>query len=212
MIFVFLQTSSSVIPTFDHDYPEWHKGREHYSLWYLEITDLHLLEYLEQLRDAFSDILYLPNTRQFHITLYICGFKTEHTKKWQDDFDHSDLNHQSQVLQQLQLKAFKLKTLKLNSFQSALFLEIEDSNATLALIRDCLAKTSAEIAALEYCPHITIGLYRQAIASDLVLQRIESYTRKYFEFEQKELIYGTYQSRLLQGALQPYIKIKLGTS
>ena len=63
-----------VVPTLNQDYPAWHLGREHYALWYLEILDPDLLAYLATLREHFSDILYTPNTRQFHITLFICGF------------------------------------------------------------------------------------------------------------------------------------------
>lgn len=207
---MFLQASTTVIPTFDHDYPQWHKGREQYSLWYLEIQDAELLVYLNQLRDAFSDILYQPNTRQFHISLYICGFKTQHAKKWDDDFDCVDLNTQIDVLNQLKLNAFKLTTAKLNSFHSALFLEIQDPSGSLALIRKQLTKTSGEIAALEYCPHITIGLYRSAMSSDAVFDRIRAFEQRFFEFSQTQLIYGTYQSQLLQGTLQTYTRIQLG--
>ena len=51
---VFLQPNSTVVPTEDRDYPEWHLGREHYALWYIEVNDPVLVSYLTQLREQFQ--------------------------------------------------------------------------------------------------------------------------------------------------------------
>jgi len=87
-----------VVPTLAQDYPEWHKGRTDYSLWYLEIQSPELLLYLDHLRQHFSDLLFTPNTRQFHITLFICGFLTTHQQVWDDDFSQQRLQRQIELL------------------------------------------------------------------------------------------------------------------
>ena len=135
---VFLQPQSLTIPTEAHDYPEWHKGRAQYALWYLEIQQPELLDYLNHLRQQFSHYLFQPNTRQFHITLYICGFLLENgvnpQPHFDDDFSQQQLQQQLKMLQDTELKPFRLKTGKLNSFNSALFLEIEGSENSLSKI------------------------------------------------------------------------------
>lgn len=66
---MFLNSSTSVIPTLTGDYPEWHCGREYYSLWYIHIEHPELLAYLDQLRSEFSDFYTLQIADSF-ILLY----------------------------------------------------------------------------------------------------------------------------------------------
>lgn len=95
---MFLNSSTSVIPTLTGDYPEWHCGREYYSLWYIHIEHPELLAYLNQLRSEFSDFLYTPNSRQFHITLFVCGFLTQHKPVRDDDFNLVAMQQHLQTL------------------------------------------------------------------------------------------------------------------
>jgi hypothetical protein len=75
-----------MVPTSIRDYPEWHLGRQNYALWYLEINDQKIVDYLDALRAHFSEFLLEPNSRQYHITLFICGFLTHETRIYSDDF------------------------------------------------------------------------------------------------------------------------------
>lgn len=199
-----------VVPTLAQDYPEWHKGRTDYSLWYLEIQQPELLHYLHHLRQHFSDLLYAPNTRQFHITLFICGFLTAHPQTWDDDFSHQQLEQQIEILRPQQRCSFKLKSGRLNSFESALFVEIEDTEGCLAEIRQQLYACSEEVAPLQYCPHITLGLYKDHLNSDAVFERIQHISQQQFEFQNQQLIFGTYHAQTLQGPLTPYHQFILG--
>lgn len=207
---MFLKPSMSVIPTLAQDYPEWHKGRTHYSLWYLEIQQPELLHYLHQLRQHFADMLYTPNTRQFHITLFICGFLTAHEQKWDDDFSHQQLQQQIEILNPEQKISFKLKSGYLNSFESALFIEIDDMQGILAEMRQQLYACSKEVAPLQYCPHITLGLYKDKINSDAVFERMQNIPQQQFEFQVQQLTFGTYHAQTLQGPLTPYHQFILG--
>lgn len=208
---MFLQPTKQVIATLNQDYPEWHKGREQFSLWYLEILDTELIEYLQLLRDAFDDILFQPNTRQFHITVYICGFKTDTHKQWDDDFDHYALLRQISAIQQLNLHRIQLKTRRINSFESALFVEVEDTGGTLNHIRQTLAQISDEVAPLDYCPHITLGLYKTQVSGAEVMRRFNTISQRYFELNHSHLSFGSYQSHILQGELTPEIQVQVGS-
>ncbi|OTG79501.1 2'-5' RNA ligase [Acinetobacter sp. ANC 5054] len=210
---MFLKPSTTVVPTLDQDYPDWHQGRQHYALWYLEILEPELLAYLTALREHFSDILYTPNTRQFHITLFICGFfesvnaqgmAKRQGLKLDDDYGIEQLKQHQQQLKQCSHGNLRLCTGKINSFQSALFIEVQDPEQKLKQIRNALNLHHEEIAALEYCPHITIGLYKNAINSDDVFARIKEIQQQTFNIETQHITFGTYQAQILQGPLSAY--------
>ena len=199
-----------VIATLQQDYPEWHLGRTEFSLWYLEIHAPALLAYLSQLRQQFSDILLQPNTRQFHITLYICGFwNAQHSAS--DNFSVQQLQEHQHQLQQLKLQKFRLKTSHINSFESALFVEIEDPDQVLTQIRQALNLCSNEIAPLDYCPHITLGLYGHQLNSNEVLARVAEVPKQSFEFEVDALTFGTYHAQQLQAELMAQHYFYLGS-
>lgn len=145
-------------------------------------------------------MLFRPNTRQFHITLYICGFYAA-KKYWEDDFLESQFQQQVQALRQLRLKPFQLKVGGINSFDSALFVDVQDQSQQLAHIRQALSAGGAEIAALQYHPHITLGLYQTACSTNLILQRIQNLPVQYFDLDIHHLNFGYYQSHTLQGEL-----------
>ncbi|WP_373683976.1 2'-5' RNA ligase family protein [Acinetobacter sp. YH12080] len=210
---MFLKPSMQVVPTLNQDYPDWHQGRQHYALWYIEIQDPELLAYLAALRAQFSDLLYTPNTRQFHITVFICGFIEELNKtqlidhseqRWNDNFSADELALHRQQLRQLSLSNIRLRTGQINSFQSALFIEIVDLDRKLEHLRQAFNLSSNEIAPIEYCPHITLGLYKQAWNSDDIFERIQQVEQHCFDFESEQLTFGHYQAQVLQGALSPY--------
>lgn len=202
---MFLQSESLTVPTETHDYPEWHKGRMHYALWYLEIQHPELLEYLAQLRQHFSNYLFQPITRQFHITLYICGFyeNNQSTRNvfFDDDFSQQQFQQQFELLKNIEIQPFRLKTGKVRSFNSALFIEIDDVENSLSKIRHFLSKVSPEIAALNYCPHITLGLYSDVFNSEAIFQKMSEFPQKSFDLLVTHLTFGCYESKILQGQL-----------
>lgn len=209
---MFLQPDHHVVPTLDCDYPDWHKGRTAFSLWYIPIEDRALLDYLNALRAHFKDVLYQPNTRQFHITVFICGFPTCHAVQHNDDFSHISLLQQKQFLKQQQFEAIKLQTGSIQSFESALFVEIVNPHPVLAILRQGLGQFTDEIAALKYCAHITLGLYRTKLLGAEVYERIEGLSQRCFDFKVDKICYGTYQAQQLQGELTAQYSVQLGGS
>lgn len=133
---MYLKPNGCVIPTLHRDYSEWHHGRSIYALWYILVERdqyTELVAKLDQLQASFSDLL-LPNSqRQYHITLYICGFLTEQKPVYNDDFCIDWFEQQRRKL--LKQTAFQLNISKLNSFSSALFADIRDEKI-ISLICD----------------------------------------------------------------------------
>ncbi|MEO4186070.1 2'-5' RNA ligase family protein [Acinetobacter pittii] len=205
-----------MVPTFIRDYPEWHLGRQNYAFWYLEINDQKIVDYLDELRAHFSEFLVEPNSRQYHITLFICGFLDHETRIYSDDFSLSELEQQREILRKENFSSFQLKIGSVDSFSSALFVEIGDTESILSQIRQKLGLVSNEIAALEYCPHITLGLYKKDYSSDLILQKISELPVQYkhieFDFKVEHLTFGYYQAQTLQGKLYPSQHLFLGDS
>lgn len=208
---VYLRPAQQTIPTENRDYPEWHHTREKYALWYLELHQPELLAYLNQIKMHFQEYLFVPNQRQFHITVFICGF-LNHQIQFNDDFLMADLQQHVDVLKQAKLPKLRLKVGGINSFSSALFVEIEDQNNQLGQIRQHLQLKNNEIAALHYCPHITLGLYQQAIPSELILQKIRNFPQQSFELELDHLTFGYYHATELQGLLYPHTQLQLESS
>jgi len=207
---VLLQAETQLIATEMRDYPEWHKGRTDYGLWYIEIDQPELIQYLDEIQAQFSNLLLPAEQRQYHITLFVCGFLQPAVKQYDDDFQIQQLQQQIKLIEALQLKPFELEITHIDSFSSALFLQIKDQQGVLAQIRQQFAHISEEIAALEYCPHITLGLYGEAWSSDRVLQRIQQLPLKTIKIQVKKLTFGYYKAQILQGLLYPYQKIELG--
>jgi len=213
---VLLKPSTLLVPTPIRDYPEWHCGRQNYALWYLEINNQKLIDYLDRLRSHFSEFLLEPNTRQYHVTLFICGFLTQETNVHSDDFSFSEFEQQIEILRKDSFDPFQLKIGFVDSFSSALFIQIQDHQNVLSQLRQRLGLVSNEIAALDYCPHITLGLYKKAYSSDLILQKIYELPVQYehaeFELKVEHLTFGYYDAQTLQGKLYPYRHLFLGDS
>lgn len=205
-----------MVPTSIRDYPEWHLGRQNYALWYLEINDQKIVDYLDALRAHFSEFLLEPNSRQYHITLFICGFLTHKTRIYSDDFSLSKLEQQREILRKENFPSFQLKIGSVDSFSSALFVQIQDTENILSQIRQKLGLVSNEIAALEYCPHITLGLYKKEYSSDLILRKNSQLPVQYkhaeFDLKVEHLTFGYYQAQTLQGKLYPSQHLFLGDS
>ncbi|NUF37241.1 2'-5' RNA ligase family protein [Acinetobacter lactucae] len=205
-----------MVPTTIRDYPEWHLGRQNYALWYLEINDQKIVDYLDTLRAHFSEFLLEPNHRQYHITLFICGFLTNETKTYSDDFSFSEFEQHRQIFRKENFPSFQLTVRSIDSFTSALFVEVQDTENILSLMRQKLGIVSNEIAALDYCPHITLGLYKTDYSSDLILQKISQlpvqYKQAEFDLKVEHLTFGYYQAQTLQGKLYSYQHLFLGDS
>lgn len=198
---VYLKPDQMTIATEARDYPEWHRGRQHYALWYIEIQQPEILTYLKHLQQQFLGLFVQPNTRQFHISLFICGFWGQAKAKYNDDFMLTQFQAQWCALQAAGPIQLKLCSGKINSFESALFIEIDDPDLGLSHIKSILAQHVNEVAALTYCPHITLGLYADQYSDQEIAGRIRQIQQQTFTLQVEQLDFGYYVAYELQGRL-----------
>ncbi|MHA3104825.1 2'-5' RNA ligase family protein [Acinetobacter sp. ANC 3791] len=209
---MFLQPNSHTFASLDADYSDWHKGRDQFSLWYLEIDDAACSEYLKQIQQQFQSYLYMPNRRRWHITLFVCGFWQSpfHLQHLPDHFHERQLKQQIELLQQLQANTFELKLGRVRSFQSALFVDVIDEQNILLQLRRCFWPVAQEIDAIIYCPHVTLGLYRDEFSANPILEQIEQIPVQPWTVKFRYLTFGSYQARQLQGELSAHYRFHLG--
>lgn len=156
------------------DYPEWHKGRDTYAAWMIDIDNRFLLEEIHRARLFFADFLLKPFDRQPHITLFVCGFVASE-KKHDDDYCLAEQTGQIKQLNESKLQPFSLSLGKINSFASALYFEVYDASDSITHIRTVLANTMPELRWQAYVPHITIGLYNDNYPVAEIVDRVKHY-------------------------------------
>ncbi|MFU8928045.1 2'-5' RNA ligase family protein [Acinetobacter puyangensis] len=205
---MFIQANRPVVALENRDYPEWHRGRQHFALWYIEIEAPELIGYCQDMRMQLLDFLLPDSQRQFHISLFINGFLTPF-KHDDDDFSLNQMLSQIEQLQQLNLQPFELDIGAINSFSSSVFLTIEDKSDSLTRIRNLLSSTQQEIAAPAYCPHITLGFYRQAFSGQDVLARLQQCDWQQQTIRVEQLRFGVYDAQVLQGRLSTLYQLDL---
>lgn len=150
----------------DRDFVEWHKGRERYAIWAIEINDEEWIGDLLKARDYLGEYLLQGRHRVAHITLFACGF-----------FEENSVLIESQMLaiKQAELKSFNIGLSELDSFLSAPYFSISDETNSIKNIRDVLEKHILEDRSRVYAPHMTVGLYDDAYSTVLLSEKIKTY-------------------------------------
>lgn len=195
-----LHRSGTTIPLTEQDHPDWHRGREAYSLWLVELDDAPVRMRFEAARRHLSGLLHHPYARQPHITLFVCGFLGE-AQRFDDDFSLDRLRQQERSLRDAKLRAFPVDIGGLNSFTSAPFLEVVDREGGLERIRSLLSRSGAEIGRQKFVPHVTVGLYAGAFPGDDVAWRISQFPGDALTCTVKRITFATYHAREIAGAL-----------
>ena len=77
--------------------------------------------------------------------------------------DFTDQNQMIAAVMLLRQPAFELHIGDLDSFTSAAFLAVQE-HGHLDRLRDTLAGLAPEVRQAPYAPHLTVGLYRRAVA------------------------------------------------
>lgn len=198
---------ATVLPITTADYPKWHKGRQHYGVWYIPIDDDKVATYCQSLRDELGGLFADNYRRQWHITLFVNGFYVDNCQ-YDDDFDECILTNQINDLNELRLDKFVLTTQNLGSFINCAYLGVA-MHPALMHIRQCLASYHQEIAPLTYTPHITLGLYRHAFEYDTVINCLNSVAVTVLDIPVNRLMFATFDATDLQGRLYNQHEIRL---
>lgn len=195
-----LYQKQETIPSPVHDYPEWHRGRQDYSVWLIELGRMEVSQKVAAARKYLSDFLIKPYQRQPHITVYVCGFVTD-APRYDDDYSAEQLGHHAHLLRAAAVKPFSVEIGGLSSFASAPFLEVADLEGGLDRVRALLSTTGKEIGRNAYTPHITVGLYSGAFPGSMVNERISSFPKDPFKLTVDRITFATYRAREMAGAL-----------
>jgi 2'-5' RNA ligase len=182
-----------------HDYPDWHHGRQDYSVWLIELGHADVTKKVVAAREHLSEFLIKPFQRQPHITIYVCGFIAD--IPCYDDYSAEQFGRHAHLLRDAAVKPFTIVIGGLSSFASAPFLEVADPEGGIGQVRALLSTTGQEIARSVYTPHITIGLYSGTFPSSVVSERISSFPKDPCKLAVDRITFATYQAREIAGAL-----------
>ena len=146
------------VATRKKNFYEWHKNRLKYYFWAVGVNASSIESRLVEAKEHLSSYLLRKYDRMPHVTIYVCGFMVGN-RQLIDDYDDQLFAQHLSVLEKMDLSPFNLNVFGVNSFTTAPFLEVVDSNDNLGVIRNALISVRSEDRHVEYIPHITIGLY-----------------------------------------------------
>lgn len=197
------------IPCELRDYPEWHDGRQMYCVWTLPVRDRLVLERLQAAQQHLSPWLHQDYCRQAHITLFVCGFDAL-VQHRDDDFTRQAQQLQCEALEMLAQASFSLQIGGLDSFASAPYLQVSDPEGVLAVLRERLETISSEVRQAEYVPHLTVGLFQQALSWSQLQARVSSFNRaESLTLRVSELELSCYRASELFGPLARIASVPL---
>ncbi|MGC1453909.1 MAG: 2'-5' RNA ligase family protein, partial [Nitrospirota bacterium] len=182
------------------DLPDWHHGRQDYSVWLIELNSMEVSQKVRAAREHLSEFLIQPYQRQPHITVFVCGFLAD-TARYADDYSVEQFERHAQSLRSAAVKPFTVEIGGLNSFASAPYLEVADPEGGIERLRTLFLTNGMDIARSTYSPHVTIGLYAAAFPGSVVSERIASFPRKPCKLTVDRVTFATYRAQETAGAL-----------
>lgn len=188
------------------DYPDWHKGREHYGVWLFEVDAPQVLQRLSKARQLLADVLHPPGARQAHITVFVNGFASERLR-YDDDFSAEQLCAQVRAVQALGLRPFTLTIGSAQSFTSAAYLAV-DLPESLLRLRQALAQAVTEVRQSAYIPHITAGLYAKQVPMLKITERLCTLEDTPLCLTIRAVCFATYHAQEMQGLLSVQRRIE----
>lgn len=141
---------------------DWHRGRRRYAAWVVDLESPELRRQVEVLHDCFRGQLLTPYRRQLHLTLAVAGFVADE-RCYEDDYPACLRSRHLSDLDALDQKAFSLFIRGLDSFETALYLPVVEGHAAIMALRRVLLPDWGEGRTSPYVPHVTVGLYNQAV-------------------------------------------------
>ena len=201
-----LASMPTTLPAENRDFPEWHHGRETYTVWILPLESKAVRGKFEAARQHLNGYLLEPYQRQAHITLFVCGFLVD-APHYEDDFTQAQLRSQIQVVESTRMRPFEIEIGGLSSFASAPFLEVRDPQDGIAHLREILATGAREFRTAPYRPHLTVGLYAGAFRSEEVARKMAQFPRNPIRWTVEQIAFASYRAQEIAGMLTYQHKI-----
>ena len=146
------------LPSVQQDFVEWRQGRRYYAVWALDLDS-------PMLRQASRDICavqptyWLPDyVRASHLTVGLCGFPAAQARR-DDDYPLARFIAQQKALSDAALAPFELEIGAPDSFTSAAYFSVRDLAGGIKKLRHFLGEADDS----GFVPHVTFGLYREAV-------------------------------------------------
>jgi 2'-5' RNA ligase len=205
----FTHANPCTMPVEDRDYNEWRRDRERYGVWMIDLDTPEIGERVSRARHHLDGLLSV-HQRPPHITLFVCGFYVD-ALAYDDDFNPAMLASQCRRLQSTRIRPFSLRIGGLDSFDSAVFLQVNDDSGGLMSLRNELAKDGTEIRQASYTAHLTVGLYQGAFEKREVTQRLRTFNDSPpLVAKVHRIHFAVYSARTLSGAFDILQTHKLG--
>lgn len=163
--------SGTTQPSIRRDFVEWHRGRQPYAFWGLDVDMPVVSVRIAACAAHLGEWLLDGYARQPHVTLDLCGFPNLQLSS-ADEFGPELLAHQVAALRSAGPAPFAIEIGDPDSFQSAPYLAVRDPAGGIAALRRCLAIDGEHRLFGDYVPHVTLGLYAQAVPFAVVLERL----------------------------------------
>lgn len=181
----------------------WRRGRKRYGVWVLDVDTAAVRERLAAARALLGDWLW-PTARQPHLTVWVGGFLCE-APLHPDDLPPALLAAQQARLQAAPPPPFELWLGAPQTFDAAAYLQVHDRAGALARLRTLLQLQDGhrgEFRDTPYVPHVTIGLYRQAVPRADVIRRLGAWREAALALPVTALRFVSYEAAVIDGPLR----------
>ncbi len=206
-------TSPHTLVAHHGDYLDWHRGRPAYALWAIDADTPAIQTQVAQFQGELASLLLPGYVRQPHITLSVCGFPCAGDPVYDDDFPRRRLNAQLEALYISKIPSFTLHTNTADTFLAAPYLAVADPEGQIAHLRQRLEACHPEPDRnLDYCPHITLGLYAAAHPLPKVQACLATPAFVELTLEVSYLCLMHYKPNIIGGRLTEAARFHLGSS
>jgi len=196
------------LPCVQRDFTEWRQGRTFYAVWALDLDTPELRARSESLRARFREYFLPHYCRQPHVTVDLCGFPASEAML-DDDYSFSAFFEQVACLGAAQPAPFVIEIGQPDSFASAAYFTLADTNDSIERLRGVLG-TTGTANDFSYVPHVTFGLHRRAVPLVRMVQELQAADGgENLSIEISKLSLMIYQASVIGGALSTLAEFDL---
>ncbi len=157
------------LPSVQRDFVEWRQGRRYYAVWALDLNYPMLRQASREIC-ALRPACWLPDyVRAPHLTVGLCGFPAAQVRR-DDDFPLARFAAQQRALIAAAPAPFAVEIGAPDSFTSAAYFSVRDLAGGIEKLHRLLGEAGDSV----FVPHVTFGLYREAVPLPGVLAELRA--------------------------------------
>ncbi|MFQ3324440.1 MAG: 2'-5' RNA ligase [Pseudomonadales bacterium] len=190
----------------DIDFHDWHGGVEYYGFWALIIEDSEWLKVVSEAASCLSPYVHKEYRRQPHVSIIAGGLMSEQY------YSPTIINKHKQALLQASMPSFSIRLVGLDSFTSAPYLTVADTDGGLDCLRKQLLAIASEDNLENYQPHITLGLYKDEFFTIAIGETMSAFNMAMVKPHiVTEVKFCSYQTNDIQGRITVLDSIELNS-